>query len=418
MPYFQKPAAPAPSTAAITSSSPDFTKAAYEVDANGNLVLDSNGDPVPVTGPVHPGDVIEYVLSYNPALNGPATITDTLSANQTYVDSSLQAAGWTYTTPPYSVGNAETYTMAASGPAGFSMTIPAISGLTGNQTGGDGFEPVPVSTAAGVKVFAINHHQPYLPKSETPQIMCWFGASLTPCSSAYPQNSSPGTVRRATADFPHAVIYQKKIYYPAGRYDEVAFGTIEFGLGCWNADTDAACPFVSLPGAPTLNIGNASNANSLYLGTNLDDYLAGLRADPLNPTHAYMYAMGKIYCVDLAAPGMPACTGWTAPTIAPTGTSHARGTDMFADETGTRLFFSNSAGGQGTVRCFNFSDGSLCSGWPLSTGSNSGGDGVSAGATNANRAWTGPGRRRQYESDLLQPELRHGAKLQVLRYPE
>ncbi len=49
LPYFQKKAAPAP-TAHISATSPDFTKAAYQVDANGNLVLDSNGNPVPFTG--------------------------------------------------------------------------------------------------------------------------------------------------------------------------------------------------------------------------------------------------------------------------------------------------------------------------------------------------------------------------------
>ncbi|MEI9886714.1 MAG: DUF5979 domain-containing protein [Rhizomicrobium sp.] len=373
------PSPPPPSAATTTATSPDFTKTAYKVDSSGNLVLDSNGDPVPFTGPVHPGDQIEYVLTYKPPAigsSGPVTITDTLSPNQTYVDPSIQAAGWTYPTPGYA-GNTETYTRAGSGaPTGFVLTVPAITGLTGTQdNGGDGFEPIPVLTSAGVKVFVVNHHQPYSPKSETPRVMCWFGASLTPCLPSYPKNSSPGTDRRATPDFPHAVIYQKKIYFPAGRYDDVAYGTIEFGLGCWDAEADAACPFVPLPGAPTLTIGGSANANSLFLGTNLDDYLAGLRADPLNPTHAYIYAMGKIYCVDLAATGMPACTGFTAPTITPTATAHARGTDMFADENGTRLFFSNSVAGQGTVRCFNFSDGATCTGWPAA--------GVTGGATNA-----------------------------------
>ncbi|MEJ1970002.1 MAG: hypothetical protein WDN03_15425 [Rhizomicrobium sp.] len=381
-PYLRHTLAPPPPAATTSSPSSDFTKAAYKVDSSGNLLLDSSGNPVPFTGPVHPGDEIEYVLT-PPASgsSGSATITDTLSPNQTYVDPSIQAAGWTYPTPGYA-GNTETYTRAASGgPTGFVLSIPAISGLSGTQNGGgDGFEPVPVLTSAGVKVFGINHHQPYFPSGQTPQIMCWFGASLANCSSAYPQNSSPGSDRRATPDFPHAVIYQKKIFFPAGRYDDVAYGTMEFGLGCWDAEADAACPFVPLPGAPSLNLGGSSSAGS-YLGTNIDDYLAGLRADPLNPTHAYIYALGRIYCVDLAASGMPACSGWAAPAITPTGTSGVRGTDLFADEAGTRLFFSNSAAGAGTVRCFNFSDGSTCAGWPAV--------GVSGGATAATAL--GPG---------------------------
>jgi len=371
LPYIQQKA-PAAAQAPVTSStSPDFTKTAYQVDSSGNLVLDSNGDPVPFTGPVHPGDEVEYVLTYKLPANVPTTIVDTLSANQTYVDPSIQAAGWTYPTTPAYAGNTETYTLAASGSAGFVLNVPAISGTAGVQTGGDGFEPIPVLTSAGVKVFAINHHQPY---SGNPQVMCWFGASLTPCSSAYAHDTSVGPDRRATPDFPHAVIYQKKIYFPAGRYNDSTFATLEFGLGCWDAEADATCPFVGLPGAPSLAMGGSSGSGS-YLGTRIDDYLSGLRADPANPTHAYIYALGKIYCVDLAASGMPACTGWVVPTISPTNTAGARGTDLFADENGTRLFFSNSVGGQGTVRCFNFSDGSTCAGWAPG--------GVTGGATNA-----------------------------------
>jgi uncharacterized repeat protein (TIGR01451 family) len=384
-PNLKKPASTPPAAATTSSTSPDFTKTPYKVDSSGNLALDSNGNPVPFTGPVHPGDEIEYVLSYAPPANGssgPVTITDTLSANQTYVDPSIQAPGWTYPTTPAYAGNTEAYTMAGSGGGGFVLTIPAVSGTTGAPGGGgDGYEPIPVLTSAGVKVFAINHHQPFATYGQTSHIMCWLGASLTPCSSAYPQDSSPGTDRRAIPDFPHAVIYQKKIYFPAGRYDETTYASLELGLGCWDADADTACPFVSLPGTPTLNMGgSSSNANDRYLGFPLDSYLAGLRADPANPTHAYVYASGKIYCVDLAASGMPACSGWVAPTITPTNTPTSSGdrsnTDLYADESGPHLFFSNSVGGVGTVRCFDISNGSTCTGWTangVSGGSSSGG---------------------------------------------
>ncbi len=88
----------APPPGSSRAQSQDFTKTAYRLDASGNPVLDSNGDPVPVTGPIHPGDKIQYVLTYKPPANGPSgpvTITDTLSPNQSYINPSIAAPGWT-----------------------------------------------------------------------------------------------------------------------------------------------------------------------------------------------------------------------------------------------------------------------------------------------------------------------------------
>lgn len=342
-------------------SSSDFTKTAY----------DENG--APVTGPVLIGQTIEYVLRYKRPMtgtSGPATIVDTLSASQTYVAGTIVAPGWTPSTPEYNA-NQETYSSPGFGPGAFTLTVPAISGFAGAPGGGgDGYEPVPVVTSTGTKIFGINHHQ-----AINGRIMCWYGATLTKCSPAYPKRISTSPEQRGTPDLPHAAVFARKVYFPVGRYDETARTTLEFGIGCWDAETDAECPFTSLPGQPSLNM---SGNTAPYLSTNLDNYVAGVRADPQNPSHLFMYALDQVYCVDIALPGGPACTGWAPPTI-PHQTTVARSRDMFVEESGTRLYVSNVLPPR--VYCLELSNGSFCPGWPAG--------GVDGGATQGTHL--GPG---------------------------
>ncbi|MDR3499895.1 MAG: hypothetical protein P4L72_11795 [Parvibaculum sp.] len=331
----------------------DFTKTAY--DENGNVL----------SGPLAVGQVIQYVLRYKQPPNGssgPATINDTLSANQTYVAGSVNAPGWTLSTPVYNL-NHEIYSSPGFGPSAFTLPIPAISGFAGAPGGGgDGYEPVPVVTSTGTKVFGVNHHQ-----ALNGRIMCWYGATLAKCSPAYPLRVSTSPEQRGTPDFPHAAVLNKKLYFPVGRYDQSQLTTLEFGIGCWDAETDSECPFISLPGQPSLNMaGNTAP----YLATNLDAYVAGVRADPQNPSHLLMYALDRVYCVDIALPGAPACTGWTPPAI-PHQTTNARSRDMFVEENGTRLYVSNVLPPH--VYCIELSNGSFCPGWPAG--------GVDGGAT-------------------------------------
>jgi hypothetical protein len=339
----------------------DFSKKAY--DENGN----------PLSGPVAVGQVIQYVLRYKLPLGGTsghATINDTLSANQTYVPGSVDAPGWSLSTPVYNL-NHEVYSSPGFGPSNFILTVPAISGFAGAPGGGgDGYEPVPVVTSTGTKVFGVNHHQAFAGR-----IMCWYGATLARCSPAYPKFVSTSPEQRGTPDFPHAAVHDKKLYFPVGRYDQFALTTLEFGIGCWDAETDSPCPFISLPGQPSLNM--AGNTVP-YLGANLDFYVAGVRADPQNPTHLLMYALDQVYCVDIGLPGAPACAGWTPPTI-PHQTTNARSRDMFVEEGGTRLYVSNTLPPR--VYCIELSNGSFCPGWPAG--------GVDGGATQGTNL--GPG---------------------------
>lgn len=353
--------------------SEQFNKTAY--DANG----------VQLTGPVPVGQVIQYVLRYgrpNSGTSGPATINDTLSASQTYVPNSIVAPGWSASTPEYQA-NHEVYSSPGIGPTSFTMTVPVIAGSVGAASGGgDGYEPVPVVTSTGTKVFGINHHQP---TGGNPSIMCWYGGSLQKCSPAYPKLASTLPDLRATPDFPHAAVFNKKVYYPTGVYPNVSLSTpnqtIEFGIACWDAELDMPCPFIPLTGHPTLSTGSTPIGN--FLGTFIDPYIAGVRADPLNPSHLLMYAMGKIYCVDVGQPGAPSCAGWSDAVVSPTNTS-GRSTDMFVEEGGTRVFFSNTVP---RVFCFNIADGSVCSGWPTTgtsptaTGATNLGPGLNASGT-------------------------------------
>lgn len=364
LPYFQK-SAPPQRAATISSSSPDFTKAAYQVDSSGNLVLDSNGNPVPVTGPVHVGDQIEYVLTYKaPATGstGAISITDTLSANQSYVGASLVTpTGWTpstgTTTPvPYGTGNQQTYTNPtgtnAGDQVGGSVTVAPYTGIAGHQTsGGDGFIPIPVNTMTGKRVYAVNHH--LVPG----KIMCWEAADLSTCPG-FPKSASVGSTQTiSTATSPRAAIVGNKFYYAAAWYDPAQTGSgMHFGLGCWDTALDQPCAPVPLPGAP----GIASIVN----GNALSAYIAGAESDPANPTHIVMFAWdsgnaGRFYCVDVSS-GL-ACAGWPAATTALTGATASTFHDLIVEEGGTRAFLSNSTG---SIYCAALSDGSTCAGWP------------------------------------------------------
>ncbi len=267
--------------------------------------------------------MIEYVLSYKTPSNGPATITDTLSANQTYVSPSLQAVGWTYTpASPYSIGNSETYSSAGTGAAVFTLSVPAISGSSAPANlGGDGFQPIPV--AAVGHVYGVWHHKP--DTNGDPNIMCWNLSDLSPCGG-FPKPLAVAGDRLATPFWPHHVIVGSKIYFPAAR--EIANPTpptlpnttADLGIGCWETANDTPCAFITLPGNPTASrpwssgYSDTSSANdasgSGMYGGRMSSYLAGLATDPAQPTHLIVDANNQLYCIDVATSA--ACAAWAS----------------------------------------------------------------------------------------------------------
>jgi uncharacterized repeat protein (TIGR01451 family) len=326
-----------------------FTKAAY--DANGT----------PIVGPVHPGDAIQYVLSYAPpasGTSGPATITDTLSANQSYVAGSIQAPGWTWNPSlPYSVGNQTTYSNPGITPSGFLMNVPPPSGSTGTlaSPAGDGFTPVPVSAVG--HVYSIWHHKPNSALDHT-GIMCWKLADFSPCSAAFPINGILGV--DATPIWPRAVVVGSKIYFPAGQLSGLT--VMEIGVGCWDASSDTSCPFFP--------VGASVPWNSSMSGSLFSAYIAGLAVDPVTPTHLFLSGNNHIYCVDVSA-SPTLCLGWSSPPL--TGITPIQGlNDLIAGEgsSASQMFVEyNGNTSSPHVACRVMSTGANCPSWSVSSGS-------------------------------------------------
>ncbi|MEJ0027653.1 MAG: DUF5979 domain-containing protein [Rhizomicrobium sp.] len=373
LPYLQKKA-PAVALAPVTSStSPNFTKTAYQVDSSGNLVLDSNGDPVPFSGSVHPGDRIEYVLTYKPPASGssgPATITDTLSANQSYVDPSIQAPpGWTYPTSPGYPGNVETYSNPGFGPGtGFTMNVapigPAI-GLAGNSTG-DGFQPIPVPAAG--RIYSVWHHMPNPQPGSYAGVMCWSASDLSPCAGYSKLISAAGGGNVITPHWPHAVVVGTKFYFPAS-HEQANNTTADLGIGCWDTVTEAACPFITLPGGPTFPFVWSSITTSQY-GAHSTSYLAGVVTDPAQPTHLIVNANNQLYCID-ATTSAP-CAAWVSSPPLAGATMAGQFRDMIAEDSGSnpRVFVEYNGGtASARIACRVLATGANCPGWALIGGS-------------------------------------------------
>lgn len=335
-------------TTAVTNAAP--AQAALEQPPFIKQALGPNGQPL--TGPVSVGQSIQYVLFYNSSTPlGSVTINDTLSSNLSYVNPSIVAPpGWTWTQPPYSVGNHETYSHAGFGPGtSFIVNVPVSDRAQVGQTGGDGTLPIPV----GTNIYGVQHHL----NVGTATIMCWEVSSLAKCSGTWPRSigsdlTTPTIVR-------HAVV-GTSIYFPSARVvGSGATATTTPGIACWDTVTEAPCSFIPLPGGP-LWTGNPPVASAFGLGP----LLGGIALDPV-PGHLFMYAVdsssaptvGRVYCVLLSG---SACPGWSLPTnLTAGGNSFA---DMILEETGgspaTRLYVTHSA----RVSCLKLIDGSSCSG--------------------------------------------------------
>jgi hypothetical protein len=342
---------------------PTFTKQAF--DANTEL---------PLTGPpVSVGQTIEYVLSYKPgtAPTGPVTIDDTLSSALAYVGPILAPPGWTWTLPPYSVGNHEVYSNSGFGPGtSFIVNVPVSQLAQVGQTGGDGTLPIPV----GNRVYGIYHHQP----KGSGNIYCWELLPLTKCpdpGGANPWPRSIGSDLMTPTLLRHAVV-GTRIYFPSARVvGSGATATATPGIGCWDTGNEAPCAisafipltgFIPLPVTPAWPAPVPPAVGGAPSG--LDPLVAGIAADP-NGARLFMYAAdtttapstGRVYCVPLSA---GACPWGTSPTLGPglPGISKDSFGDMILEETSggsaTRLYVGHS----GLVTCLELTNGGPCFG--------------------------------------------------------
>jgi hypothetical protein len=330
------------------STPPTFTKQAF--DANG----------APLTGPPQVGQSINYVLSYSGGTSalGPVTIDDTLSANQTYVNSSIVAPpGWISTLPGYYPGNHETYSNPGFGPGtSFIVNVPVAQLGQSGTSSGDGFYPIPV----GGNVYAIFHHETY----GSAHINCWNLLSLVQCPGGYPLSLDSSTDPRTTPQIVRTAVFGSRIFFPSAHYDLTSNKTT-FGIGCWDTGTQAPCSFIPLPTNPSLS--GKYEANLSVGGTALYSVITGVVAEPNNPNRLFMYAIDRVYCVDVSAPLTPIpCSGWSPTILAGSGSQLL---DMIVGE-GTspaRLYvhygITPPAGNKTTLACLDASTGNRCAGW-------------------------------------------------------
>lgn len=319
----------------------------------------------PITGAIMVGQVIDYVLTYSAnASTGPMTITDVMSANQTYVADSIEAPpGWSWTTPPYAApGNQTAYSHA--GPTGttVSVSVPITGGAAvGVGTGGDGFLPIPV----GNKIYATYHHQGF---NGTLKVMCWMAVDLSVCPNFSGGAKNLGTIAdpRSTFTVTRTALLAGRIYYAS---TDGQTGSTKLGIGCFDTNTDAPCagapfgPFTQLPGSAVHP--GVWNTQGIYL---YDGLVAGVVADPASPAHLFMYAVkpgsphnqGELYCVD--ATTATACGGpWSTPLTLPfTRTGFADGwLDIIPGEgSASGMVFVHSS--RSTVTCVIISTKTPC----------------------------------------------------------
>lgn len=320
--------------------------------------LDAKGQPF--VGPPQAGDTINFVLSYwygnVPA--GSVKIDDTLSSGLAYVNPSVTAVNWSYPLVPYGIGNHEPYTNTGPGPAtSFIVNVPI--GLLGKAgaSAGDGFYPIPV----GNSIYGIFHHEIF----GAAQINCWDALTLVQCPGYARSLDTSSTDRRTTPQTVRTVVVGSRIYYPSARYDAPPIDKTILGIGCWDTTgAGAPCAFIPLPTNPSLN--GKFEGNVATGGRRLFSLIAGVVADPNNPNRLFMYAVDKVYCVDVTVPATPvACTPWSPPTLAGSG-SHLLDI-MVGEGAPTRIYvhYGITTGGKTTVACLNASDGTRCaSPWP------------------------------------------------------
>lgn len=319
------------------ATQPKLTKTAYGADGQ------------PLTVPVNVGDTVNYVLNVKVPIGSKATsaaIKDVLSPSQKYVAPTLKMpAGWSAEPVlPYSSANTtdyETDDVAAS--QSLEMTVGTAS--TGAGAGvGDGFIPVPL----GNKIFAISHHMPG--NAENPMINCWDANTFALCAG-YPKQMFIGNDSRSTSTMPDAAIVGTKIYYVSIRYD-IGDPTkpIELGIGCWDTSSASPCPFIPLPGNPTIP--------TMVWGNSFSGIVAGLAQDPSAPDHLIALAQDKVYCVTAAG---AVCAGWSSTGNASLVSSGLLYRDMLGEVGSGKQFYVSQAG---RIGCHKYADGSPCSGWP------------------------------------------------------
>jgi Domain of unknown function (DUF5979)/Domain of unknown function DUF11 len=312
-------------------------------------------DGTPWSGPVHPGDIIKYVLSYKPGTSnsGPVTIDDTLSPNQTYLTPTKASdPSWTWGGSPYSTGNHETYKHPGFGPSTGKVKV-TVSGVpTPTFKTGDGTKPVPL----GNNVFGVYHHA--LGSNANAEIDCWDLVTLLKCPG-YPKSNG---AQIATPQEPGAVVRDGKIFFAGALGSETGQPTI----GCFD------------PGAP------GPCADTTLTAVNAGGYatFGGLSEDPVSK-RVFAIVKNKVFCRIWDGSTWVNCDGGWAlsgtdavPTAQPTDftqlTFNVVGVHVEQSAAPSRVY---AHVGSSIVQCLDILTGLRCDHWPS--------DGVTLNSGNA-----------------------------------
>lgn len=185
-------------------------------------------------------------------------MTDIIGNNQTFVTGSEQHPdGWTFNQS----GNQLIFSGDAISPINFYVKdLPSINNLNGTTNGsGDGYMPIPYYSGSSKKIFVVNRHE-FAPQNNSEQLTnqdnntskpfeCFdLNNGLASCAS-FPKKLPDGDPSSSALNTPISSandefqIVGNKLYYAVTRYPDNETTPKDWGLGCYNVDTDQECGY-------------------------------------------------------------------------------------------------------------------------------------------------------------------------------
>lgn len=301
--------------------------------------------------------VVYYANNTNSVQNG-ITISDG-PINSIIPGSLQQPAGWTGSLNP--TNTVATWTGNAPPINGYmstnvNTTTSISSTFNFGSASGDGFRAIPyrhTSSGNKLRIYIINHHE-WPGNVIFKCVDTTTGATCPGFPKALPKGDSTGkTSGSGNFEGYYYYIDNGKLYYPVTASDK------EFGLGCYNLETDSECGFYKLGTQP---------------GTSFNMYVMG----PIR-VGSELYMVGgdkKLYCLNATNPSNPCFggnyfTGYTFPSSSFTSNS-VTGPSIWGRAAGNKIYFitDDSPGFQNNknVRafCFDTTAKAGCAGWTVS----------------------------------------------------
>ncbi len=313
--------------------------------------------------------VVYYANNTNSVQNG-ITISDG-PINSIIPGSLQQPAGWTGSLNP--TNNVATWTGNAPPINGYmTATVSTQMASTFNVTGGgDGYRAFPyrhMSSGGKLRIYFINHHEPMFSNINTGQIFKCVDTLTGNYCTGFPKILPKGD---NSGKFSSSGMYSEEYYIDSSGkfYYAVTANDKEFGLGCYNLETDTECGFYRLGVNPTKTWSYVKGpwkvGNELYMVGG--DY--------------------KLYCLDAINPanfcsGLSSYqTGFSFPassfldpnavgtTISP---NMSFGPGIFGEVIGKKLYFITDSHANAipkTIRafCFDTLSKTSCAGWTVSS---------------------------------------------------